>query len=61
MEKDKNEDANIEKQKDGYFWSGQWMERIAEVMEKVKNDKSLSYDERNKMLNDYRKAMSSVN
>ena len=48
-----------------YRWkhhdSTEWMDKIAEAMCKVKNDPNLSYEEKRKMLDDYRKAIGSVN
>ena len=44
-----------------HYDSTEWMDKIAETMSKVKNDPSLSYEEKRKILEDYRKAMSSIN
>lgn len=44
-----------------YFWSNQWIEKIAEVMKKIDNNPNLTYDEKRKALEDYEKALYSVN
>lgn len=57
-----NEAANKEKKtKHTYYWSNQRMESIAAAIEKTKNDTSLSREEREARLRDYRDAMRSVN
>lgn len=44
-----------------YYWSNQRMEAIAAAIERTKNDTSLSREEREARLRDYRDAMRSVN
>lgn len=58
-----NETSNKENEtkKHTYCWSNQRMEAIAEAMERTKNDTSLSREEREVRLRDYREAMRSVN
>ena len=44
-----------------YNWSNQRMEAIAAAIERTKQDPSLSSEERESRLRDYRQAMRSVN
>ena len=63
MENQENQSFNKidETKKYTYHWSNQRMEAIAEAMERTKNDTSLSREEREARLRDYRDAMRSVN
>lgn len=54
-------DAESKRKQGGHFWSNEWMDKIAEVMKQVQDNPNLSYEEKRKILDDYRKAMSSVN
>lgn len=58
-----NEASNKEKEtkKHTYYWSNQRMEAIAAAIERTKNDTSLTREEREARLRDYRDAMRSVN
>jgi len=66
MENKKNQPNEIsnnvnEIKKHKYYWSNQRMEAIAAAIERTKNDTSLSREEREARLRDYRDAMRSVN
>lgn len=63
MENKENQKLNKEgtSKKHEYYWSNQRMEAIAAAIERTKNDTSLSREEREARLRDYRDAMRSVN
>ena len=63
MENQENQsiNKNDEPKKHRYYWSNQWMDAIAAAIERTKNDTSLSREEREARLRDYREAMRSVN
>ena len=44
-----------------YFWSNEWMVRIARLIDETNSDPNLPYDEKENRIKAYKKAMSSVN
>lgn len=63
MENTENQsiDKKDDTKKHRYYWSNQRMDAIAAAIERTKNDTSLSREEREARLRDYRDAMRSVN